>query len=602
MQINSKIGVIDFGGQYAHLITSRLRRLGVFSEILSNEEILEHYREFKGLIFSGGPASVYNEAAPTISQEIFELGIPILGICYGHQLIMKLLGGEVESAQFREYGDAEIYITEKTCPLVQDLKEVQKVWMSHGDEVSKLADGFLRFASSVSCKYAGVYHPEKKIYGIQFHPEVTHTPQGNKFLENFIEICGVTRNWDMKHFLDEKLKELRESIPEPKKVFMLVSGGVDSTVAYTLLSKALGKKRVVGLLVDTGFMRKKEVKIVKKNLELLGFNLNVVDASEKFYSTLKGIKDPESKRKIIGNLFLEVQSEEANKIISDHENWLLGQGTIYPDTIESGGTKLSHSIKTHHNRIDAILDLIEEGKVVEPIKELYKDEVRSLGKVLGLRESLLMRHPFPGPGLAVRMIATREDHSFFGEEKLKEVLRNYSSKISYKVLPIRSVGVQGDSRSYKHCALLNNFTRKWEKYNEVSTLITNQIKEINRVVFLPFEKKLPKKLVFSEIELNKEFSDLLRDTDFKVNKILKKYEIMNEIWQMPIALLPIGKKKGRYSIVLRPVESNEAMTANFYPMKRKILKEIVKSILELKKISFVFYDITNKPPGTIEWE
>jgi GMP synthase (glutamine-hydrolysing) len=574
----------------------------VFSEILSNEEILEHYREFKGLIFSGGPASVYNEAAPTISQEIFELGIPILGICYGHQLIMKLLGGEVESAQFREYGDAEIYITDKTCPLVQDLKEVQKVWMSHGDEVSKLADGFLRFASSVSCKYAGVYHPEKKIYGIQFHPEVTHTPQGNKFLENFIEICGVTRNWDMKHFLDEKLKELRESIPEPKKVFMLVSGGVDSTVAYTLLSKALGKKRVVGLLVDTGFMRKKEVKIVKKNLELLGFNLNVVDASEKFYSTLKGIKDPESKRKIIGNLFLEVQSEEANKIISDHENWLLGQGTIYPDTIESGGTKLSHSIKTHHNRIDAILDLIEEGKVVEPIKELYKDEVRSLGKVLGLRESLLMRHPFPGPGLAVRMIATREDHSFFGEEKLKEVLRNYSSKISYKVLPIRSVGVQGDSRSYKHCALLNNFTRKWEKYNEVSTLITNQIKEINRVVFLPFEKKLPKKLVFSEIELNKEFSDLLRDADFKVNKILKKYEIMNEIWQMPIALLPIGKKKGRYSIVLRPVESNEAMTANFYPMKRKILKEIVKSILELKKISFVFYDITNKPPGTIEWE
>jgi GMP synthase (glutamine-hydrolysing) len=515
---------------------------------------------------------------------------------------MKLLGGEVESAQFREYGDAEIYITDKTCPLVQDLKEVQKVWMSHGDEVSKLADGFLRFASSVSCKYAGVYHPEKKIYGIQFHPEVTHTPQGNKFLENFIEICGVTRNWDMKHFLDEKLKELRESIPEPKKVFMLVSGGVDSTVAYTLLSKALGKKRVVGLLVDTGFMREKEVKIVKKNLELLGFNLNVVDASEKFYSTLKGIKDPESKRKIIGNLFLEVQSEEANKIISDHENWLLGQGTIYPDTIESGGTKLSHSIKTHHNRIDAILDLIEEGKVVEPIKELYKDEVRSLGKVLGLRESLLMRHPFPGPGLAVRMIATREDHSFFGEEKLKEVLRNYSSKISYKVLPIRSVGVQGDSRSYKHCALLNNFTRKWEKYNEVSTLITNQIKEINRVVFLPFEKKLPKKLVFSEIELNKEFSDLLRDADFKVNKILKKYEIMNEIWQMPIALLPIGKKKGRYSIVLRPVESNEAMTANFYPMKRKILKEIVKSILELKKISFVFYDITNKPPGTIEWE
>ncbi|MCX7998385.1 MAG: glutamine-hydrolyzing GMP synthase, partial [Leptospiraceae bacterium] len=469
-------------------------------------------------------------------------------------------------------------------------------------EVLELPNGFYKFAESENCTYAGVYDPVRKIYGLQFHPEVTHTENGKIFLKNFLEVAGIKHTWNMKHFLEEKIKEIRSQIPQEKKVFMLVSGGVDSTVAYVLLSKALGKKRVTGLLVDTGFMRKKEVKLVQKNLESLGFDLNVVDASEKFYSALKGVRDPELKRKIIGNLFIEVQSEYSQKIILDQENWLLGQGTIYPDTIESGGTRHSHSIKTHHNRVDAVLDLIEEGKVVEPIKELYKDEVRDLGRVLGLRESLVMRHPFPGPGLAVRMIATKEDYTFFSGEKLTQIVKDYSPNANVTVLPIRSVGVQGDSRSYKHCALLNDFTKKWSRYNEISTKITNSLREINRVVFLPFESKLPKKLFFSEIELDRDFADLLRDADFKVNKIIRKAGISEEIWQMPIALLPIGAKKGRYSIVLRPVESTEAMTANFYPMKRKILREMVEKVLEIKKISFVFYDITNKPPGTIEWE
>lgn len=602
MEHKQKIGVVDFGGQYAHLIASRIRRLGVYTEILSNEENLEKYKEYSALVFSGGPSSVYSLNAPSINPEVLNLGIPILGICYGHQLVTYLLGGKVQTTSKMEYGDTKVTLCDKDCLLTQNLESVQQVWMSHGDEVTELPEGFYKFAESEHCEFAGVYNPIKKIYGLQFHPEVTHTVNGKIFLENFLNIANVERNWDMKHFLDEKIKEIRSQIPPEKKVFMLISGGVDSTVAYTLLSKALGKKRVTGLLVDTGFMRKKEVKLVEKNLESLGFNLNIVDASEKFYSNLKGIRDPELKRKIIGNLFLEVQSEISQKIISDHENWLLGQGTIYPDTIESGGTKHSQSIKTHHNRVDAILDLIEEGKVVEPIKELYKDEVRELGRVLGLRESIVMRHPFPGPGLAVRMIATKEDYTFFSGEKLKQIVSDYSHKAQVTVLPIRSVGVQGDSRSYKHCALLNDFTKNWSRYNEISTKITNNLREINRVIFLPFESSLPSKLVFSEIELDRDFADLLRDADFKVNKIIRKAGISEEIWQMPVALLPIGKKKGRYSIVLRPVESTEAMTANFYPMRRKILREIVDKVLELKKISFVFYDITNKPPGTIEWE
>nr|HNI24992.1 glutamine-hydrolyzing GMP synthase [Leptospiraceae bacterium] len=256
---------------------------------------------------------------------------------------------------------------------------------------------------------------------------------------------------------------------------------------------------------------------------------------------------------------------------------------------------------THHNRSQAVLDLPEKGLVVEPLKELYKDEVRELGSLLGLSMDIIERHPFPGPGLAVRMIASAEDNEFEDREQSDRLIAHYKDA-QYKILPLKSVGVQGDSRSYRHCALLNDFTRSWHEYRKVSTDITNHIRGINRVVFAPFQRNLPDNLKFSQIFLDKSHSDLLRDADFIVSKILKKRGISQEIWQMPVVLIPVGKKKGRFSIVLRPVESMEAMTANFYPMRRKFLKEIVKSLKKLKKISWVFYDITDKPPGTIEWE
>ena len=596
----SKIGIIDFGGQYAHLIASRIRRLGIYTEILSNEESIEKYSEFKGLIFSGGPNSVYSENSPDISEKIFNLNIPILGICYGHQLIMKKLNGEVKSSIKSEFGRSEAKILKNTI-YSKDLRESELVWMSHGDEVVSLPEGFIVFAETENCRYAGVINEEKKIIGIQFHPEVTHTENGEKFLQNFVELAGAEKTWNMEEFLNSKIKEIQNEVTDGKSVFLLVSGGVDSTVAYALLSKSLGKDRVMGLLIDTGFMRLKEVNNLKKILKNLGMNLKIVDASGDFYNALKGITDPEKKRKIIGSKFLEVNNKVMGKMIKDPENWILGQGTIYPDTIESGGTKHSHNIKTHHNRVDEILELMKEGKLIEPIRELYKDEVRALGKLLGFQEEIINRHPFPGPGLAVRMLASHEDKDFHKLSELKNVVKRYKNT-EVSVLPIKSVGVQGDSRTYKHCAVLNDFTKNWDQYNLLSTDITNNIRDINRVVLLLFQKKEIPSFRFNQIKLNKEFSDLLRKADFIVNKILIKRKIVSEIWQMPIALLPVGDKKNTYSIVLRPVQSQEAMTANFYPMNRKILKEIYKELKKIKKISYIFYDNTNKPPGTIEWE
>ena len=596
----SKIGIIDFGGQYAHLIASRIRRLGIYTEIISNEESIEKYKEYSGLIFSGGPNSVYSENSPGIQNDIFQLNIPILGICYGHQLIMKYLNGDVRSSVKAEFGRAEMKITQPN-EFTSSLSETEIVWMSHGDEVVSLPESFEVFASTENCKYAGVISKEKKIIGIQFHPEVTHTENGVVFLQNFIGITKSTKSWNMDEFLNNKIIELQQTIPENKKVFMLVSGGVDSTVAYALLARALGNDRVKGLLVDTGFMRKKEVNLLKRTLKNLNINIKITDASNHFYEALKKQTDPEKKRKIIGALFLEVKNRVMEKIITDPENWILGQGTIYPDTIESGGTKHSNTIKTHHNRVDEILELMKEGKLIEPIKELYKDEVRDLGRILGFNDVIINRHPFPGPGLAVRMISSEKDDTFKDYDDLNSVIKHFKrAKVS--VLPLKSVGVQGDSRSYKHCAVLNDFTRKWDKYNLISTDITNNVRDINRVVIQPFNKKIPKNFYFNPIKLDKSHSDLLRTADFKVNQILNKTQINGEIWQLPVVLIPVGKKKGFFSIVLRPVESQEAMTANFYPMKRKILKEIVKSLLKIPKISHVFYDITNKPPGTIEWE
>ncbi len=603
MKIEKKIGIIDFGGQYAHLISSRIRRLGAYTEILSNEESLDKYKEYSGIIFSGGPQSVYDNNAPKIDKKVLDLQIPILGICYGHQLLAKTLGGEVSHSHNREYGYAELHIDKnKENKITEGLGTTEKVWMSHGDEVTQLPQDFTTFGWSKSCQYAAVMNTKKDFYGIQFHPEVYHTNNGQVLLSNFIKICGLSGSWDLHKFLDLKVREIQNQVPKDKKVFMLVSGGVDSTVSYILLARALGKDRVKGLLVDTGFMRKNEVAQLQEILHSMEFDLNVANESELFYTSLEGVTDPEIKRKIIGKLFVDVRDKVADKLQLNEKEWMLGQGTIYPDTIESGGTKHSQNIKTHHNRVEAILDLMKKGLVVEPIKDLYKDEVRELGVLLGIKKEWTIRNPFPGPGLAVRMIAQTDKQIQKDSTEFQTVLSRHTN-LESSILPIKSVGVQGDQRSYANCAVFNDFTEDWNIYNQAATILINKIESINRVVFFPFEKKLPKQWEINPIQLNRHFSDILREADNIVSFYLGKHNLIEKIWQMPVVLLPIGTEKNKYSIVLRPIESLEAMTANFYPMERTLLKNIVDDILKtVKEVSSVFYDITNKPPGTIEWE
>ncbi|XDD48000.1 glutamine-hydrolyzing GMP synthase [Leptospira sp. WS39.C2] len=599
MKSDKKIAVVDFGGQYAHLIASRIRRLGAYTEILSNEEPLSVYKSYAGIILSGGPSSVYETGAPQLPDDFFGISVPILGICYGHQLMMRALGGEVVSANTKEYGPAILEIQNPNSELSKSLSLKTKVWMSHGDEVVRMPNEFEVIAHSDHCRYAFVSHHSKKLFGIQFHPEVTHSEEGEILLKNFVELCGASGTWSISKFLEEQILTLQNKIPSGKNVFLLVSGGVDSSVAYLLLAKALGKDRVKGLLVDTGFMRKNEVKDLMDNLHQVGFDLTIWDESDVFYKHLQKEFEPEKKRRIVGDLFLEAQGKATTSLGLDAEHWLLGQGTIYPDTIESGGTKHSHKIKTHHNRVPQIEALIREGKIVEPIADLYKDEVRDLGRKLGLPEKWIERHPFPGPGLVVRMIASPKTNP----PKIDfQVWKGKFPNAEIQILPILSVGVQGDQRSYAHCAVLSDFTSDWKELDQLSVEITNTKKEINRVVFAPGITHFERDFYYTKLSLDKEHSDILRDADAIVNQILYEESIHTKIWQMPVVLVPVGLRENSYGVVLRPVESTEAMTANFYQMNRNILSRITGELLALPKISLVMYDLTHKPPGTIEWE
>ncbi|MFA7682474.1 MAG: glutamine-hydrolyzing GMP synthase, partial [Candidatus Peribacteraceae bacterium] len=450
MEHPRSIVILDFGGQYAHLIASRVRRFGVFSEIRDAETRATDLQDSAGIILSGGPQSVYDPKSPQGDPAIFNLGIPILGICYGLQWMTQTLGGEVKQGKVKEYGRTKVRrsggqeVGRSEGPMANHQPErafqpadlfVQCpdefiAWMSHGDEAVRLPKGFEQIATSDSCANAGFADEKRKFYAVQFHPEVTHTECGNQILQNFVELCDAAE-WSVENYAEYISEQIRMET-QGKKVFMLVSGGVDSTVAFTLLDKVLGPDRVQGLLVDTGLMRKNEVVQIQEALGQLGLpNLRVEDASEEFFANLKDVYDPEEKRNIIGQTFLDVQrrvSEEMGLNRSEgqkveksegQEIWMLGQGTIYPDTIETGGTKHADHIKTHHNRVAAVQDMIEKGLVIEPLKDLYKDEVRRLGEELGLPHDLVWRHPFPGPGLGVRILCS-EGSDVIAEPRIED--------------------------------------------------------------------------------------------------------------------------------------------------------------------------------------
>lgn len=598
-----KIAVLDFGGQYAHLIANRVRRFGVYSEIKDPETSAAELADFKGIILSGGPSSVNSDDGLTCDPGIFELGVPILGICYGHQVIGKHMGAKIEKGQVREYGRAVVDFDSHEG-IFAGLKDSEEVWMNHFDQIVVPPEGFKIVGKTEDCPVTAMADFEKNIYGVQFHPEVTHTPCGNQFLENFVNLTGAEKSWNIDNYIEDIVEEIKEQVGD-KKVFLMISGGVDSTVAFLLLDKALGSDRVYGLFVDTGFMRMNERDEVESALKDIGVtNLHVYDAASEYFEALKGVYEPEAKRKIIGDLFLDIQAKVSDDLGLDPEHWMLGQGTIYPDTIETGGTKHADKIKTHHNRVERVQKLIDEGKVIEPIAQLYKDEVRLVGEKLGLNAKMVNRHPFPGPGLAVRCLCAESEDRFEGMEEVEAKINGVvaADGLKAKVLPLKSVGVQGDERTYRHPVCLYGKRVDWDRLDSLSTRLTNQFHDINRVIYC---------LNTDEIEgvevppgyLDRERISTIQKADKIVMDYIAEAKIEKDIWQFPTVLIPVslGSRPGE-SVVLRPVCSLEAMTANFYPMATNHLDELVGRLNDVEGVSGIFYDITNKPPGTIEWE
>lgn len=517
MEAIQSIVVLDFGSQYTQLIARRIRELNVFSVVLPCYAKLEEVLAYKplGIILSGGPSSVYDKDAPPMDGRVLSHGKPILGVCYGMQLMTHKLGGKVSSASKREYGHAEVHVHVSESRLFKGLPSDLQVWMSHGDHAEQLPSGFHEVART-SNALAAMENPEKQMWAVQFHPEVHHTPLGKELLRNFVfDICGALPNWTPAQFILETVESIRQQVGGGRAICAL-SGGVDSSVAAVLVHKAIGE-RLTCVFVNNGVLRKNEFQKVQTNLrDKLGLHLVAADASERFLSKLAGVSDPERKRKIIGKEFINVFDEEAQRIerAQGHVDWLV-QGTLYPDVIESVSVRgPSQTIKTHHN-VGGLPEKMKL-KLIEPLKDLFKDEVRRIGRDLGMPEEILGRQPFPGPGLAVRIL---------GEVTLERIA-------------------------------------------------------------------------------------LLQEADDIVVTEIKNAGLYHQIWQSFAVLLPVmsvgvmgDQRTYAYTCAIRAVHSEDGMTADWVPLPPEVLKTISNRIVnEIRGINRVVYDVTSKPPGTIEWE
>lgn len=623
----SKIVVLDFGSQYAHLIAKRFRMLGYYSEIALPSVSVDFFKDCKGIVFSGGPSSVYDEKIPEFNSEILNLEIPVLGLCYGHYVVQLFYNGEVGKANVGEFGFAKLKLNYNVkSPLFEGIESEQQVWMSHQDEVLKLADGFEVVGSTKDCHFAAAQNLEKKRFSLQFHCEVKDTPCGDKIFENFAKYCGMEKNWNKDTVLQIIINQIKKDAGN-KNVLLFLSGGVDSTITFALLNKALGQNRVLGLHIDNGFMRKNESENVANLYHKFGFNNFTVENAEKsFLNAVSGITDPQKKRTAVGENFIAVRNEVIKKQNLNEDDWLLAQGTLYPDIIESGGTENSHTIKTHHNRVQGIQNLIEKGLIIEPIRDLYKDEVRSIGKKLGLPDELVMRHPFPGPGLSINVLCydgkprSKKDDDDFSAAKeelnnteLNMFCENCLSHLKRDILPVRSVGVQGDFRTYRFPALLTfkdegdgfyHFPKKREKIEMCSSAITNSAKFINRTCIKLYQnpKIKDKDLKLQEGYCDKRRLDQLREVDNVVLKNLHESGWYNKIFQHLTIDLPFASCENHATFVLRPVCSEDVMTARFAMFSPELLSKIVHEIAAFDFVDAIYFDVTNKPPATFGWE
>jgi GMP synthase (glutamine-hydrolysing) len=556
----------------------KVRDLGVYAEVRPSETPAEELSGARGLIISGGPSSVYDEGSPTVDPAIFSNGQAVLGICYGQQIMAHLLGGEVRRGEKGEYGMATLELDETADPMFAGLSGKQQIWMSHRDLVGRVPEGFTVAGRTDTCPVAAIADNARRLYGVQFHPEVVHTARGLEYLSNFVlNVCGCVPDWDPRHRVLLIEQEIRDCVGG-RKVFFFVSGGVDSSVAFALVRRALGEDRVRGVYVDTGLMREGETDFVRN----LG-GLSVEHAENEFLSVLAGVTEPERKRHIIGEEFVLVQERVIEREGLMGHDWMLGQGTIYPDTIESGGTAKAALIKTHHNRVAGIQKLIASGRIVEPLRSFYKDEVREVGKELGLPAELLNRHPFPGPGLAIRCLCSAQD---------AEVERSAEGY----VVPVRSVGVQGDSRSYAPVLAIDTLD------TGRATELTNRLTSVNRVI-APVEMRAAwSEMRVRACSLTADRLTRLRRADAVARRLSHDSGYDSKVWQFPVILIPLGTAEAPDSVVLRPVDSVDGMTAQSVLMEDTLLRQMSREILEIPGVAAVFYDLTHKPPGTIEWE
>ena len=615
-----KLAILDCGGQYTKVIDRRVRELGVKSDIFPINVKSEDLKDYKSVILSGGPNNIGEAQRLNFDDKIFELGIPVLGICYGMQLMSDHFGGVVASDVKKEYGQCEVTI-DLAAPIFDGLSEKEQVLMSHGDTVKVKPEGFEVIAKSGDA-IAAIGDVQRKMYGFQFHPEVDLTENGMKMLENFIrKVAEYKEVYALEDRIQTSIKMIQEKVGD-KKIICLVSGGVDSAVTAALLVKALPAENIYAIHIDSGFMRKNESDIVCENLKELGMkNLIRENAKDYFMNTIVETEegpigplvdtvDPEKKRRIIGEIFIQIANQVIERLGLDKENTFIAQGTLRPDLIESGNPDISgfaHKIKTHHNDVEIVRQARKKGLIVETNADWHKDEVRRVARKLGLDEAIASRQPFPGPGLAIRLIChdKNEEVEITSEEvaKLNEILGQTPEKGF--ILPIKSVGVQGDARSYRNLCLMagRKTDFNWKEVTTNAKEITDRINSINRVGYILNKSEINDEIKCFNMRIEDENVELLRELDYIVTTTLDKAKV-NQTFAV---LIPIGITK-KYSVAIRTFVTNDFMTGRPGEIGKEVEKvDIEKVVNEIEskfgdKIEFVIYDVTSKPPATTEWQ